>query len=70
MEKGEREASFFFFFEHHIPVFFFSLENILMLVLSSLETKELNWTEEARSGKEAWGSLKERDSEQLGVPFP
>lgn len=66
MEKGEREASFFFFFEHHIPVFFFSLENILMLVLSSLETKELNWTEEA---KEAWGSLKERDSEQLGVPF-
>lgn len=67
MEKGEREASFFFFFKHHIPVFFFSLENILMLVLSSLETKELNWTEEA---KEAWGSLKERDSEQLGVPFP
>jgi len=34
-------------------VFFFSLENILMLVLSFLETKELSWTEEARSGKEA-----------------
>jgi len=52
VEKGEREASFFF--QHHIPVFFFSLENILMLVLSSLETKELNGTEKARSGKEAW----------------
>lgn len=52
MEKGEREACFFF--QHHIPVFFFSLENILMLVLFSLETKELNGTEEARSGKETW----------------
>lgn len=51
MEKGEREASFLFF-QHHIPVFFFSLENILVLVLSSLETKELNGTEEVRSGKE------------------
>lgn len=66
-ERGTGSVLFFFFFEHHIPVFFFSLENILMLVLSSLETKELNWTEEA---KEAWGSLKEMDSEQLGVPFP
>lgn len=56
MEKGERDASFlfFFFFQHHIPVFFFSLENILVLVLSSLETKELNGIEEARSGKEFW----------------
>lgn len=42
------------FFQHHIPLFFFSLENILMLVISSLETKELNETEETRSGKEAW----------------
>lgn len=47
--KGKRP---FFFFQHHIPVFFFSLENILVLVLSSLETKELNGTEEVRSGKE------------------
>lgn len=52
MEKEEREASCSF--QHHIPVFLFSLENILMLVLSSLETKELNGTEEARSEKEVW----------------
>lgn len=54
MEKGEREASVAAFFQHHIPVFSFSLENTLVLVLSSLETKELNGTEEARSGKEVW----------------
>lgn len=50
---GERgKGSVLSFFQHHIPVFFFSLENILVLVLSSLETKELNGTEEVRSGKE------------------
>lgn len=49
--KGKRPFSFF---QHHILVFFFSLENILVLVLSSLETKELNGTEEARSEKEFW----------------
>lgn len=50
--KGKETS--FLFFQHHIPVFFFSLENILVLVLSSLETKELNGTEEVRSGKEVW----------------
>lgn len=54
VEKEEREASFLFFFQHHIPVLFFSLENISVLVLSSLETKELNRTEEARSRKKVW----------------